>query len=271
MLNARYTLRVPKADAFELKYYYSKEDEPFEARTFPPHIHDVPEIYILEEGTACFAVENRLYRLKAGDILITAPNEMHNCILTEKTVHKHFCLWFEPSCFLLDAILQNCGSEGNLISPPQETKKKILSLCKELYRATEEKKHRREYALLCQILCEIEESIGTGKESDTNLPPILTEILQEIAVNFSKIESLNDLTEKFYISPSTLGRLFRTHLHTSPKSYLETKKLAYSRILLREGRSVTEACTGAGYSDVSGYIRLFRRRFGVTPGEYRKK
>ena len=270
MIHAQNNLRVPAMEAFEMKYYYSREEDPLEARTFPPHVHDVPEIYLLAEGNACFAVENRFYRLTPGDVIVARPNEMHNCVLTEKTVHKHLCLWFEPSFALLDPILEHCRTNGNQISPSAESKKIILSLCEELSRATEEKKHRLEYAILCRLLCEIEEGTGTEIPKEHTLPPLLTEILQDINENFASIESVNSLTEKYFVSPSTLGRIFREHLHVSPKRYLETKKLAYSRILLREGKSVTEACAGSGFGDVSGYIRIFRCRFGVTPGQYRR-
>ncbi|MBP3300240.1 MAG: helix-turn-helix domain-containing protein [Clostridia bacterium] len=270
MINAKHTLRVPAMDAFEMKYYYSREEDSLEARTFPPHIHDVPELYILAEGNACFAVENRFYRLSPGDVIVTRPNEMHNCVLTEKTVHKHLCLWFEPSFALLEPLLEHCRTNGNQISPSEESGKRILSLCEELSRATEEKKHRLEYALLCRLLCELEEGTGAQILQEHAPPKLLTEILRDINENFAHIESVNSLTERYFISPSTLGRIFRENLHTSPKRYLETKKLAYSRILLREGKSVAEACMEAGFGDVSGYIRLFRNRFGTTPGQYRK-
>ena len=55
------------------------------------------------------------------------------------------------------------------------------------------------------------------------------------------------------------------------KMYLETKKLAYSRMLLKEGMPVADACSLAGFSDYSNFIRLFRLRFGITPNKYKKK
>lgn len=258
-------------DGFELNYYYSRDNETKEPRTFPPHIHDMPEIYLLIEGKACFAVENRLYHLGPGDVIVSRPNEMHNCILTEETVHRHLCFWFSPTSPLLNPILELCSTEGNLITPTPEAKKNLVRLCDELNRASEEKKHSREYALLCQILCEVAEGKGSELRNEQPIPDLLSEILKDINKNFTSIETLDYFTEKYYISPSTLGRLFRTYLHTSPRLYLETKKLAHSRNLLRAGKSVTEACTGAGFTDVSGYIRLFRKRFGITPRVYQKE
>lgn len=263
-------IRIPDTAGFEMTYYYSRENTETEARRFPTHVHDIPELYILAEGACSFAVENRVYRLKPGDVIVSRPNEMHNCILTEPSRHQHLCFWFDPDFALLDRILDSCTGSGNLISPPPEKKKRILELCDALDKAGKEERHRREYALVCLLLCEIEESIGTGEESTASVPERLSVILRDINDNFSNIESLDYFTEKYFLSASTLGRLFRTHLHTTPRAYLETKKLSYSRILLREGNPVSEACRKAGFSDLSGYIRLFRQRFGVTPGEYKR-
>ena len=270
MSDGNYTLRVPQTDGFELTYYYAKDDEAREPRTFPPHIHDMPEIYLLVEGSACFAVENRLYHLSPGDVIVARPNEMHNCILTEKTVHRHLCFWFSPAPFLLEPILETCEREGNRISPSEEAKETIFRICEELYEASGKQNHRLEYALLCRLLCEIAEGTGGDASDKGTVPDLLARILRDINENFTTIDGIDYFTEKYYLSPSTLGRLFRIHLHTSPGLYLETKKLAHSRNLLRAGKTVTEACTGAGFSDVSGYIRLFRKRFQMTPGEYRK-
>ena len=39
------------------------------------------ELYILLEGDVSFVVESSLYKLSAGDAIVTAPNERHYCIL----------------------------------------------------------------------------------------------------------------------------------------------------------------------------------------------
>jgi AraC-like DNA-binding protein len=51
--------------------------------------------------------------------------------------------------------------------------------------------------------------------------------------------------------------------------YLESKRLAHSQILLKEGKSVLDACMESGFSDYSNYIRLFKRRFMITPKQYK--
>jgi AraC-like DNA-binding protein len=57
----------------------------------------------------------------------------------------------------------------------------------------------------------------------------------------------------------------------SPHTFLEEKKLAYAKQLLMGGASVTDACFGAGFSDNSHFISVFKRKFGETPYKYKSK
>ncbi len=70
---------------------------------------------------------------------------------------------------------------------------------------------------------------------------------------------------------ATLNRYFRTHLHTTPREYIEAKRFAFSLELLKNGASVTAACTEAGFTDCSHFIVLFKKKFGVTPHRYKKR
>jgi AraC-like DNA-binding protein len=41
--------------------------------------------------------------------------------------------------------------------------------------------------------------------------------------------------------------------------------------MLRDGTPVTTACYAVGFSNLSHFIRSFRRRHGCAPSEFRKK
>ena len=85
------------------------------------------------------------------------------------------------------------------------------------------------------------------------------------------VRSVNDILTSHFVSSATLTRWFRKYLHSSPREYLESVKLANAAVLLSNGHSVTDACMRSGFSDCSHFIVLFKKKFGETPLKYKKK
>lgn len=96
-------------------------------------------------------------------------------------------------------------------------------------------------------------------------------ILAYIDENFTTIDTVEGLAERFFISLPTNNRLFRKYVRFSPHKLIETKRLAYAEQLLRRGYSVTDACYTAGFTDCSRFIGKFKERFGATPKQYTKR
>ena len=263
-----YKLKFPTVSSFEVKYYFTDEDEQQAARIFPAHVHDSMELYILLEGDVSFIVESSSYRLRPGDAIVSKPNEIHNCVLNSNSAHKHLCFWFDASCsFLFQDFLSHEFGENNLISPAEEDKDRLVELYKQLHEASEKKQERKQFYLMLEMLELFRR--GIIKQDDSHsMPRVLSDILADINENFRKINSLNYFTDVYFVSQSTLNRLFHEYLHTTPKLYIETKRLAYSRVLLREGKTVLTAAMESGFTDYSNYIRLFKKRFGMTPRVY---
>ena len=264
-----YTLTVPELAGLNVRYYCQNTPQLDDARVFPPHVHDRLEFYVLIEGNASFMVEEHLYPLMPGDVIVSRPNEIHNCILNERTVHKHLCFWLESSSeFLLGDFLTGGEGRGALISPSAKEKERLASLYDEVCRAGEEERPHKQTYVMLEILDILRQNLS-NETRRLQLPPLLSTILEDVNRNFPYIHDLEYFTRTYFVSQSTLCRMFRKHLQTTPRLYLESKRLAHSRRLLREGKSVLDACYESGFSDYSNYIRLFKRRFSVTPGQYR--
>ena len=264
-----YSFQIPDNSGMSVRYYLQNKSQMDEARSFPPHVHDRYEFYVLIEGDASFMVENRLYTLRPGDVVFSRPNEIHNCVLNSDSVHKHFCIWFDADQgSLLSGSLFGEGDYVSHISPSAENRERLCRICEELDLAGETGRTLRQFYLSLEFLDLLRENRSV-ESARVELPSQLTEILDDINRNFAGIKDLCYFTERYYVSPSTLNRMFRRYLKTSPAHYLETKRLAFARTLLRQGKSVSEAGARAGFSNGSNFIRLFKKRFHMTPAEYK--
>lgn len=261
-------LHVPNITNFDVKYYFSQDESKQPEKIWPFHLHDRIELYILLEGDVSFLVESSLYKLSSGDAIITKPNEMHNCILNSSSVHRHLCFWFDASSdFIFKDFLSHELGKNNLIVPDDDAKKTLLSVYKQLEEASDKDDRLEQFRLTLEMLSILKRFLNTDAPKQ-QFPEILNGILNDIDENFKTIKSLDYFKDKYFISASTLNRLFKKHLNTTPKMYLESKRLAHSQILLKEGKSVLDACMESGFSDYSNYIRLFKRRFLITPKQY---
>lgn len=269
MSSSNLYLHIPDIVNFDVKYYINDNPNVCKKREYPMHIDDLLEFYILLEGDVSFVVESSLYNLSAGDAIVTKPNERHHCILNSASPHRHICFWFDPSCeFIFSDFLAHDFGKNNLIVPSPTEKQRLLRIYDELREAEIRKDICKQFCLTIEMLSVFRDFIRTDSHSQS-MPPILKTILWDIDQNFRTITTLDYFRDKYYVSASTLNRLFRVNLHTTPKTYIETKKLAHSRVLLKSGKSVLSACMESGFSDCANYIRFFKKRFGITPGQYK--
>lgn len=266
-----YNLQFSTIADFSVQYYVEKNDNLQPARLYPPHIHDELEFYILLEGEASFTVEDRLYKLSPGDVVMSKPNHLHNCVRNTEGVHKNSCIWIDANAGFLTADFLD-DNKDCIITPSDQDKEKLFALLDELDEAGENNDERKVLRLILQIT-EIyrDNLVKKGSVGKEKIPAILKEILKDINENFTTLGGLDYFTKKYFISQSTLNRLFKKYLLTSPKLYLESKRLAYARVLLKQGKQVKEACEMAGFPDYSNFIRLFKQRFSITPKAYQSR
>jgi AraC-like DNA-binding protein len=90
------------------------------------------------------------------------------------------------------------------------------------------------------------------------------------ALGESTEASVTDMARMARLGQSQFHALFRATTGQSPKQYHLRRKLdrAVER-LIGMSDPVSEIAYSLGYENVSSFNRLFKRRFGVTPSEFR--
>jgi len=265
-------LHFPLEGGIDMHFYSSLAGTAGPPCSYPHHIESEVELFILVEGDVSFAVESRVYRMSPGDIILTKPNEMHHCIRNSTTVNHHYCFYFKPTpCDVFEDFIKHNFGCDNLISPAGDDRALILELARRIDEGEKGGADRLDLlSAVLQMLSAVRRNIGRCARSEA-LPEPIEIVLAEMDEQLSCGFSIEAICEKHFISPSTLYRLFRTHLGTTPRAYLESKRLAVAKRMLESGAGVGETCRAIGFSDTSSFIRLFKRRFGETPLKYSQK
>lgn len=120
---------------------------------------------------------------------------------------------------------------------------------------------------LIQAACEL-----PGMEKLSHSQEIVSYIRDYIDAHFSENISLKTLAStQLYMNVSYLSRLFKSQTGSSFRTYLTNVRMQKAAQMLCCGNeSVTHIAVECGYTDVSHFILLFRRRYGVTPNAYRE-
>lgn len=113
--------------------------------------------------------------------------------------------------------------------------------------------------------------------SDTNSMPIsppkdnLTErVLRFIEGNLYADMNIDEIARHCGASPATLRRKFKTDIKKSPLDYIRERRLEESAKLLRKkDLSISEVAILVGYQNFGSFSEAFKRKFNLTPSEYR--
>jgi transcriptional regulator GlxA family with amidase domain len=77
------------------------------------------------------------------------------------------------------------------------------------------------------------------------------------------------MAAKALMSPAHFSREFKAAYGETPYAYLMTRRIERAMALLRDGTSVTDACTAVGATSLGSFSSTFTEIVGETPSSYR--
>lgn len=263
---------LPELAPTEFSISYSDGSQSAMLNHNETHIHKECEIYLNLSGDVSFEVENRIYPVSRGAVIITRPYEYHHCILRSHACHAFYWITFsaEQTASFLKIFFDREKGKDNLIQLDEDGTQKLCAVLEGLLKKEGNALKRRiDFLMIFHIL-------SAGKRT------AYTDTIEGLSEDVAKALLFMDehLTENLdvgaiaaacNISVNTLERHFREILACSPVVTLRNKRLIASLDLLRNGAAVSEAALKSGFSDYSNYIQLFRKRFGITPLQYKKQ
>lgn len=80
------------------------------------------------------------------------------------------------------------------------------------------------------------------------------------------------LAERFFVNQSYLSRHFRANIGETITDYINRTRLENSKILIKTSDlPISVVALNVGYTDANYFVKLFKKQFGMTPTEYRKR
>ena len=113
----------------------------------------------------------------------------------------------------------------------------------------------------------VAERLNKGTVSDS-----LKFSLKYIDENYAKEIDIKQLAKQEHMSYTYFRTIFKKKTGTSPNQYIIMLRLRNASLLLKQtDLSIKEVAESVGFSDQMYFSRIFKKRFGMTPKDFRKQ
>ncbi len=259
--------------------------------TAQKHMHPAVEFIYVKDGQFEIVAEQQNISAFPGDMVLFRSNTVHSLKKVSEGIGEYYVLKLSPtflfSMFQKSSIghilpfLNSC-SEANCFYPsdcqPEAIRSLWASMIKE-FDANEPSFFAMQRLLACEFILscarhlKIETSEFSYNAVGLNEPNfrLISESINYINENFASSLTAAGCAAKANLSYSHYAKLFHAVIGRSFKEYLTDLRMvnAYN-MLLSSSMSVSDVAIACGYEHFSHFIAEFKKKYGATPGQFRK-
>ena len=246
----------------------------------PVHTLSYFDITFITAGSGRFSLGDRPYALRRGDVVFSRPGEVR----AWDGVPQGYALIFEEE-FLLSffsdrSFLQNLSyfnrdrvsAAMNVAALYTRIEGLIGNVVEEIDNERSKDKHILR-ALLYEILTLLDREYRTSHAAVGEMPRnrYADRFAELVGRNFKTRHDTKYYADALCITPNYLNGIVQKQMGIGPKAYIRDKIMQEAKVLLcYTGLSVSQIAAELNFEDPAYFIRLFRRRTGLTPLQYRQ-
>lgn len=256
------------------------------------HIHFFTEIFFITGGTGKFFIENQVFDVKQGNLVVVNQNIAHSELSDGDDPLEYIVLGMSHVNFRHNQERRNKENNIDYHLFPQE----YLNLQEEDYRLYDYSKHKEEILfLLKRMIKELEQkkdnymnivynlyeavlvyimrsmSFKPVLVYDRRIPKELARVKRYIDNNYSSAITLDYLVDIAHMNKYYLSHEFKKTFGISPIKYLISRRIQISKELLRStDYTLVEVANTCGFSSQSYFNQCFIKNVGMTPTKFRE-
>lgn len=242
-----------------------------------PHTHNkLWELTIAVDGEGTVFTDKKSEKIYKGDIHLSCPFETHSISSDRNSPLKFLFLAFDT---------KNEALEGELLKIRQsfETRSRSVKndtvieqielLINELSMPMQLFHSDFCYALLMQIvvltLRAYDEKLSVRKKISKN-DEFCYQIMSYVNTHITEMQSLSELSKVFNYNYYYISKLFNKTIGQTLSEYYLGRRLDTAKTMLEQGYSCSVVAETLNYSQIYAFSKAFKKRFGVSPTEYKR-
>lgn len=277
MKNVLENMTTPQLLKNDYEYHTYEQDTP-PAVEF--HNHDFYEFYFFIDGTVTYCIEEKTYDLMSGDVLIIPPEKLHKPYVSTNLKYKRSVLWLRREYLksmdksILEGLAKLRNERRFLINLRGGDKAEILSLLSNIdyeinLGSSSERTAVGAYITLLLIKLIRITKIQPVSENSSVRDDVVPSIIEYINSHLSEDLKAEKIADEFFISKYYLQHIFKKYTNVSLYDYIISKRIIYSKTLIRHGKSMTDTCFMCGFKDYSTFYKAFLKKTGINPKTFK--
>lgn len=240
------------------------------------HYHTFHKIIILLAGKAGYAIEGERYDLSPGDFVLVGRGSIHRPEVAEDAFYERMILYITPqylaSLGTEDCDLEECfrqAQDSFRYVYHDEGGSRVRQLFETLARTVRQGGYGAallERAQFLELMVEVNRVCRGGHQVQAaSGDSKVVALLQYLNLHLTEELTIDQLSERFYVSKYHMMRRFRRETGYSIHGYVTEKRLLLAQRLLAQGASPSEVGAQVGYQDYSTFSRAYKKQFGRGP------
>lgn len=232
------------------------------------HIHNHCEILFFRSVDADYNIDGQIFKPSPNDLLFVPAATYHYLIPSPSVPYENYVIGIDPAKLKTEHYLR-------LFTPPLMINIKDDEFIKGVFARLD--MYDRDYSEedFCEITASVVNELITylsyHKDELNSVRSgsieLVDRIIEYISRNIEADISADDVAKEFLLSKSYVQNLFSRHMHIGLKKYINQKKVYAAYNDLTHGMSPYEVCDKYGFGDYSGFYRVFKQTFGISPGK----
>lgn len=222
--------------------------------SYGPAIRSNYLIHYVVSGKGTFYRNGNAYPVKAGEIFVICPREV-----TTYTADRN-----DPWHYIWVGFTGTLGKR--LKSLPSRVCAYGANTFLEMMHAENLTSTREEF-----VTAKIFEMISVLFDEKKKITHYEQQVINYVNANYMHHITVDGISDYFNLDRRYLSKLFKNRIGITLSDYLIQTRLQHAALLLADGYSVSNAATMVGYQDPFNFSKMFKKNYGISPTEYRKK
>lgn len=225
------------------------------------------------DGWGCFVDGKVPYRVLPGMLFTAVIPSDHCYYLPQESSHWKFFWVIVRHPYIVSRIAQK-GHRVNSVTSIEPTAPLIDQMLLALkgffsgnFRDTFEEEHA-----LFNLLIEYERFWDRLEHSDSEREQLLTEVRAFVRQFLNRAVQIAELADVYGMTRSNFSHHFKSVTGLTPASFMMQVRLdEVTRLLLQSDLKLESIASNTGFASANHLCRVFRTRFSLSPGEFRRQ